>query len=177
MSKSILNSLLLDKTFDILQTEKNFSKKIFSPMPTICIDSRENSYHSFTLVCRNDGAVAVMSQNILGNLYFNSFRNKISPTFNKVLKNMMNIRNHLLLQLDLACGNISEEYFDGEETKYLTETENIPLEKLKEEIEMLFSFTDLSLDSEEISEILNCSVDDAEKTLKNILTRFDYASS
>ena len=83
----------------------------------------------------------------------------------------MSIRNHLLLQLDLEYGNISEEYFDKEEPKYLTEVEDIPFEKLKKEIKVLFGFTNLPLDSEDISEILNCSVDDAEKALKNYLDR------
>jgi len=160
MNKSVLNSFSQDET-----------------KHTILINSQENSYLSFTIVCRNDGFGVVIPQNVLGNFYFNSFRNAVFPTFNKMLKNMMNIRNHLLLQLDLECGNISEEYFDEEETKYLTDTENIPFEKLKKEIEILFSFTDLPLDSEEISEILNCSIDDAEKALKTILPRLDYAST
>lgn len=137
----------------------------------------EVSYLAYSLVCRNDGTVVLISQNIVRNLYFNSFRNKISPVFNKALKNMMNIRNHLLLQLDLECGNISEEYFDNEEAKYLTESENISLEKLKEEIEILYNFTDLPLNPEEISEILNCSVDDAENALKNYLMGSYYASA
>ena len=81
----------------------------------------------------------------------------------------MNIRNHLLLQLDLECGNISEEYFDKEEPKYLSEVEKIPLEKLKDEIKMLYGFTNLPFDSVDISEILNCSVDDAEKVINQYI--------
>jgi hypothetical protein len=78
----------------------------------------------------------------------------------------MNIRNHLLLQLDFECGNISQEFFDKEESKYLSGIEKIPFEKLREQVKVLFGFTNLALDSGEISEILNCSVDDAEKALK-----------
>lgn len=146
-------------------------------MPTSQIDNRESSYLYFSLVCRNDGAVAVIPQSVLGTLYFNSFKEKTSPIFSKALKNMQNICNHLRLQLDLEYGNISEEYFDVEETKYLTEAENIPFEKLKEEVNMLLTFTDLPLDSEDISEILNCSIEDAEKALRSVLKRLEYAST
>jgi hypothetical protein len=34
---------------------------------------------------------------------------------------------------------------------------------------MLLGFTNLPLDSEDVAEILNCSVDDAEMALKNYL--------
>jgi len=173
LSTFVINSLSLWKTFDILQTEKAIIDKSFSLMPTNRIDT----YFCFSVVCRNDGTTIAIPQNVLGNLYFNSFKKKTSPIFSKVLKNMLNIRDHLLLQLDLECGNISEEYFDKEEAKYLTEPENIPFEKLKEEVEMLFTFTDLPLDSEDISEILNCSIEDAEKALKNNLMRLEHASA
>jgi hypothetical protein len=111
----------------------------------------------------------VIPQDVLENFYFNAFKEKITPVFTKTISNLLRIRNHLLIQLDLECGNISEEYFDKEEPKYLSEIEKIPLEKLKEEVKVLFSFTNLPFDSGDISEILNCSVDDAEKALRNYL--------
>jgi len=129
----------------------------------------EIPYLSYLVICRSDGAVAAIPHDAIGNLYFNTFREKITPVFSKTIKNLLNIRNHLLLQLDLECGNISEEYFDKEEPKYLSEVEKIPLEKLEEEIKVLFSFTNLPFDSADISEILNCSVDDTEKVLKYYL--------
>jgi hypothetical protein len=168
------------ETFDILQTrEVRSEKNIFlSPVNNLFnleeplyfpITGRESSFSSFSIICRNDGAVAVVPQNILGNLYFNTFREKITPVFKKAIENLLTIRNHLLLQLDLECGNISEEYFDKEEPKYLTETEKISFEKLREEMKVLFGFTNLPLDSEDISEILNCPINDAEKVLKHYL--------
>jgi hypothetical protein len=132
----------------------------------------EASSFSFA-ICRSDGAVVVIPQNILGNFFFNSFKEKVAPVFNKAFGNLLNIRNHILLQLDLECGNISEEYFDKEESKYLTEIEKPSFENLKEEVKILFDFTKLPLDSEDISEILNCPVDDAEKALKNYMENRD----
>jgi hypothetical protein len=158
-----------------MKSEKNISLSPVSNMFNLeeplyfPITGTENSFSSFSIICRNDGAVAVVPQNVLGNLYFNTFREKITPVFKKAVENLLNIRNHLLLQLDFECGNISEEYFDKEESKYLTETEKISFEKLKEETQMLFGFTNLPLDSEDISEILNCPINDAEKVLKNYL--------
>ena len=114
-----------------------------------------------------DDAEAIFSRNDLENRFFDYIREEIAPVFTKTIRNLLNTRNHLLLQLDLECGNISEEYFDREEPKYLSEIEEIPLEKLKEEIKLLCSFTNLSFDSDDISEILNCSIDDVEKVIKN----------
>jgi hypothetical protein len=121
------------------------------------------------LTLRCDGTVRIIPQNVLGNLYFNILKEKIAPVFTKTIMNLLKVRNHLLLQLDLECGNISEEYFDKEEPKYLSEAERIPIEKLNEEIKILLNFTNLPFDSGDISEILNCSIDDAEKVLKYYL--------
>jgi len=119
-----------------------------------------------TRIRRKDGSTVQVPQNIHEDFYFTAFRKQVVPVFNKALKNLLNIRNHLLLQLDLECGNITEEYFDKEEPKYLSDVETLPLETLKQQIRVLFGFTDLALDAGDISEILNCSVDDAEKALK-----------
>ena len=188
MNAFFVNSISPDKTSDILYTkegiyEKNISSLPvnnminFNELPYFPVIGGDFSYLSFNLIYRNDGAVAVIPQNVLGNFYYNSFKKKVAPVFNKALKNLLNIRNHLLLQLDLECGNISEEYFDKEETKYLTGIADFPVEKLKEEIEVLLDFSTFPLDSEDISEILNCSVDDTEKVLQNILTRINNAGT
>jgi len=128
-----------------------------------------SSFNSFGVIYRSDGAAAVISQNVFENLHFSYFKEKVAPVFTKSIRNLLRIRSHLLLQLDFECGNISEEYFDKEEPKYLSEIEKIPFEKLKEEVKVLFSFTNLPFDSGDISEILNCSVDDAEKALRYYL--------
>ena len=91
------------------------------------------------------------------------FSEKVKAVFRKSIQNLLKIRNHLLLQLDLECGNISEEYFDQEEPKYLSEIENTPLEELREEIKLLLEFVGLPLTLDDVSEILNCSLGDAEK--------------
>jgi hypothetical protein len=147
-----------------LNTVTNSGASLYQP-----VGGGEFPFSGFSVIFWSDGVFAPVPQNVLGRLYFNSFREKIAPVFNKSVGNLLNIRNHLLLQLDLECGNISEEYFDKEETKYLTDIEEIPLEALKKQVRILFDFTNLALDSEDISEILNCPVDDAEKALKSYL--------
>jgi hypothetical protein len=176
----VVTSSLSLEPFDVLETGKPEDVKTFFPSSAESLSNSETplysmlgggefSYLGFAMVCRSDGATMVIPQNVLGNFYFDSFKNRFDPVFSKAIKNLLNIRNHLLLQLDLECGNISEEYFDKEEPKYLTEIEKSSFEKLNEEIRMLLSFTHLPLDSEDISEIFNCSIDDAEKALTNYL--------
>ena len=110
-----------------------------------------------------------LSDYSLEKTYFNYFKEKIAPVFTKTIRNLLNTRNHLLLQLELECGNISEEYFDKEEPKYLSEIEKIPLEELEKEIKLLFGLTNLPFDAADISEILNCPVDDAEKVINQYI--------
>jgi hypothetical protein len=52
---------------------------------------------------------------------------------------------------------------------YLSEPQKIPIEKLKNEIEILYHFSNKILDSEELSEALGCSIDDAENALQLML--------
>jgi hypothetical protein len=94
---------------------------------------------------------------------------KLIMLLSKTIINLLNRCNHLSLQLDFECGNISKDYFDKEEPKYLLQAENITHEELIEDIKILFDFTKLPLDSNDISKILNCSVDEAEKVINIIL--------
>jgi hypothetical protein len=158
-----LTSSLSKERFVVLNLESGINNQL-----QFSVVGGEIPYFSYAIICRSDGAVAAIPHDILGNLYFNTFRNKVAPVFTKAIKNLLNIRNHLLLQLDLECGNISEDNFDKEESKYLSEVNKIPPEKLKEEINLLFNFTNLPFDSVDISEILNCSVDDVESAIKKL---------
>jgi len=124
-------------------------------------------------ICYGDGSAMLVSQNDLKDFYLHTIKKEIAPVFNKVIKNLTNIKNHLLLQLDLACENITEEYFDKEESNYLMEAENIPFEQLRKEINTLLSMTNIPLDSEEISEVLNCSINDAERIIYYIINNKD----
>jgi hypothetical protein len=171
---------LLPEVFDVLQSREIKSDRNFVSSPLSNIVNTEERLHfraggadrsffSFGVIYRNDGLSMTISQNILSGLYFDSFRKRIAPVFTKAVKNLLNIRDHLLLQLDLECGNISEEYFDKKESQYLTDVEKTPPDVLKQQVRVLLGFTNLVLDSEDISEILNCSVDDAEKVIKNYL--------
>ena len=129
------------------------------------------SYTSFSVICRSDGATGVIPQDVLNNLYFRYYTELVSPLFQRAIKNLLNTRKHLALQLDLEFGNISEEYFNSEEKTCLFEAEKIPFDKLREEVNLLFKLSKMALDSEEVSGILNCPVDDAEKAIRNLLLK------
>ena len=180
MNILVKTSVLSEEIFDVPHAQEVKSeKRHISPLPSNSVSSIEkpmqfsvggeasffNSIFNSVVIYRSDGATAIISRSVLDNLYLDYFKKKITPVFAKAIRNLLNIRNHLSLQLDLECENISEDYFDKEEPKYLSEVEKIPLEKLKEEIKVLFGFTNLPFDSEDISEILNCTVDDAEKII------------
>jgi len=122
-------------------------------------------------ICRSDGLTAVFPQNSLGNAYFFYFAKQVSPLFKKAITNLSNIRKHLALQLDLECGNISEEYFAEEEKTCLLETEKIPFDELKKEVDLLYLLSNMPLDSEEVSGILNCSIGDAERAIRSVLLK------
>lgn len=102
--------------------------------------------------------------------------NEIIPVFNKAVMNLLKVRDHLLLQLNLEYGNISEKDFEREESAYLRETEKIPLEKLQEEVRILLA-AGSQLDALDISEILNCPIDDAEQAIDHYVTRFKHAGT
>jgi hypothetical protein len=95
----------------------------------------------------------------------------IRRLFRKSIENLLKIQNRLALQLDFETGNITEETLTREEAKYLQEAEQIPQAQLQAEIRLLLELSCLPLDAEEISGILNCSVDDAEMGLKHVLQK------
>ncbi|MDR1787998.1 MAG: hypothetical protein LBR16_06075 [Treponema sp.] len=130
----------------------------------------EFSYISCNVILRSDGAAMVIPQKHVENCLFNHFDGVIAPVFTQAIGNLLKIRDHLRLQLDLECGNISEEYFDKTESLYLTEAKKTSLDRLKEEVRILLGFTHLPLDAEDIAEMLNCSMHDAEAVLKNYIS-------
>jgi hypothetical protein len=139
---------------------------------TVLLEKRERLCFSnnsecsiFTVFCRNDdNTIIIVQQDTIENFY----RKSLTPIFNKAIRNLLNTRKHLALQLELECGNISEEFFLEEEDKYLLETEKIPFDELKKEIDLLFRFSDMALDAEEVSNILNCPIEDAEKAINKL---------
>jgi hypothetical protein len=75
-------------------------------------------------------------------------------------------KEYLAAQLNFEFGNISEDEYNKQEDKYLVEAEDIPVQELKQYIEVLFMLSHVVMDSEEISEAFNCPVDTAENALR-----------
>jgi hypothetical protein len=127
--------------------------------------SDSSKYSAFIVVHRhNDNAIFITQPCTFENFY----HNPLIPVFKKAIKNFLNTRKHLALQLDFECKNISEEYFLEEQDKCLFESEKIPFDELKEEVDLLFRYSDIALDAEEVSNILNCPIDDAEKAINKL---------
>jgi hypothetical protein len=118
---------------------------------------------------KRDGNFTLIREQELNNAYFNLFQRKLTPVFNKVITNLKKQKEHLALQLNCEFGNISEEEYNKQEEEYLVEAEDVSTQELKQAIDILFSFSNVAMDSEEISEAFNCRLDTAEEALQTFL--------
>jgi hypothetical protein len=121
------------------------------------------------IILKKDNDFTLIPERDLNNAYLNLFKRALTPTFNRVITNLMRQKEHLALQLNFEFGNISEVEYARQEEKYLIEEEDIPIQALKQHIDILFTLSDVVMDAEEVSEAFNCSVDTAEKALQKLL--------
>jgi hypothetical protein len=139
-------------------------------MPTQTIASPNKIQTSVNwIIAKKDGDITLIHENELNNIYFDIFKGKIAPVFNKVITNLKKQKEHLALQLNFEFGNISEEEFNKLEENYFVKPEEISVQKLKQDINTLFAFSSVFMDSEEISEAFNCKIDTAEEALQLLL--------
>jgi hypothetical protein len=118
---------------------------------------------------KRDGNYTLIREYELRNAYSKFFQQELTPVFNKVITNLKNQKEHLALQLNFQFGNISEEEYNKQEEKYLVEAEEVSTQELKRAVNILFSFSNVAMDSEEISEAFNCRLDTAEEALQLLL--------
>jgi hypothetical protein len=118
---------------------------------------------------KRDGSFILIPERELNDAYFNLFQIKLTPVFNKVITNLKRQKEHLALQLNFEFGNMSEETYNEQEEKYLVEAEDVSAQELKQAIDILFSFSNVAMDAEEISEVFNCRLDAAEEALQAFL--------
>jgi hypothetical protein len=137
------------------------------------IDSKEPWAEYFS----KSGVLGVFQLNDFNQYYFSLVKDTIAPVFNKVITNLLKKKDFLALQLNHEFGNIDEKDYLDEEAKYLSEPQKLSIEKLKNEIEILYHFSNKILDSEELSEALDCSIDDAENALRLMLPELNKANA
>jgi hypothetical protein len=123
------------------------------------------------LIAKKGGDFTIIRENDLNNMYLTIFKERLTPVFNKVINNLKKQKEHLALQLNFEFGNISEKEYDKQEEEYLCEPEEVPVQKLKQDINILFTFSGIVMDSEELSEAFNCQIGTAEKALQTLLFR------
>jgi predicted CopG family antitoxin len=102
----------------------------------------------------------------LDSAYFNLFRRELTPVFSKVIRNLKKRKEHLAAQLNFELGNLSEEEYNRQEEEYLDEYDIITEQELRQEIDVLYAFSDVSMDAEDVSVMFNCTIDIAEKALR-----------
>jgi hypothetical protein len=118
---------------------------------------------------KKDGNFTLIREHELNNAYFDIFQRTLVPVFNKVITNLKKRKEHLALQLSFEFGNMSEEEYNKQEEKYLADAEDVSIQELKQAIDILFSFSNVAMDSEELSEAFNCRIDTAEEALQRLL--------
>jgi Fic family protein len=121
------------------------------------------------LILKKNGCFTLVQERDLNSAYLNFFKKTLTPTFNKVITNLIRQKEHLALQLNFEFGNMSEDEYNRQEEAYLVEEEDIPIQKLKQHIDILFALSDVVMDAEEIAEAFNCPVNTAEEALQKLL--------
>jgi hypothetical protein len=149
----------------IFNSSETFDSSIYSCVTSGKIDTSIINW----LAIRKDGDFALIPQYDLNSAYFSLFKERLTPVFNKVITNLKKQKEHLALQLNLEFGNMTEEEFDKQEKKYLSEPQEVPLQELQQNINMLFAFSNVVMDAEEISEAFDCRLDAAEEALQLLL--------
>lgn len=125
---------------------------------------------------KNKGIIGFVSEaNIinyqtLNDMYLHYFSNLISPTLNKAITQLLKNRDFMGYQLDYKSGNIKAKEFQAITKKYLTPPEKVDLIYLKKQIMLLMKVTDKTYNSDELSVMLNCDIEEVEKALDSIIT-------
>jgi hypothetical protein len=94
---------------------------------------------------------------------------EIRATFNNVITNLKKQKEYLALQLNYEFGNLTEDTYHEQEEQYLVESQDIPVVELKRGIDILFTFSGVIMDAEEIAGAFNCPIDTAEEALQMFL--------
>jgi hypothetical protein len=97
-------------------------------------------------------------------------KREVAPVLNKAITNLVKRKEHLALQLNYEFGNISEDEYEKQEEEYLDEPDEIPVKELKRHIRLLFEFSNVFMDAENVSEAFNCRLDIAEKALQELMS-------
>lgn len=103
-------------------------------------------------------------------LYFNreyssKIKESIAPLLNQVLTNLLKNRDFLGIQLNYEYGNITEQELSALVKQYLSSQVTYKTEILKRNIELLSYLSDKAFDSEELSIMFNCDINQAEEAL------------
>jgi GTP-sensing pleiotropic transcriptional regulator CodY len=134
-------------------------------------DVTTNKYSGiiFTVSSTVDDLKEILSYHETSNIFFDDLCKKISPILNKSITFLLRNREFLGYQLDYKSGNITEEEFNSIVDDYLKPPEKIDLIELKKQILLLMKITNKTFTSDELSVMLNCDIDEAEKALDLIL--------
>jgi len=107
--------------------------------------------------------------NIINDYYCTFFTKKISNILNKTFSSLLLNRDFLGHQLNHYIGNITEDEFNSIIDQYLMPKNIYDINNLYAEIRLLMNITKLTFDSDQISILFNCEIDDAENAISKII--------
>jgi hypothetical protein len=90
---------------------------------------------------------------------------RISPVINKTLSLLLRNRDFLGHQLNYKSGNLTSQEFEELISEYLPPTIEYDLDELESEVRLLMDISDLTFNSDQLSVMFNCEIDDAERIL------------
>jgi len=102
---------------------------------------------------------------------FSSFLNnykeneKLKILLNEIIHSSIVVRDFLGLQLDYALGNIAEEFFNKEKESFYSMASKLSNEELKSMIALLLKNSNISLNPDNLSGLLNCDLYKIEEAL------------
>lgn len=86
----------------------------------------------------------------------------------RAIEGLLRIRDFMGLQLNHAWGNMTDEEFNEASEEYLSRQETANKESVERDVRRLLAIVDLKLDSETISDIFDCTLDDADDIVKRL---------
>lgn len=145
--------------------------------PGTSIDSFNDtkSDQQYTLELSIDGIATGLSTETISraivDYYVTQFNSNTCAVVDEAIQALVESREFLGFQLAYAQGNISEEEFGKHISAYLAEKSKIATEDLSKKISTLYSVLSKPLDSETLSVMFNCEVEDIEQALSNLSTQ------
>jgi len=123
-----------------------------------------------SVIISNGYSTTAVSFENLTKAYLDEFFDRVTPVMSMAVNNLLRNRDYLGLQLNFEFGNIPEPQFLEEEKQYLVPAGSHDTTDLVNQAKLLSRVTRRVYNEDELSVIMNCSLEDAAKTLEEMIS-------